>query len=102
VGAAGAEVMREMDMYVEVINAAETDEDVTDIINDILEEVPVADYDGAEDIVQFLEGFVGKEKSEPADAEKTEGEAPAKAEDPAKKEDPVKTLRYNFPGPIKK
>ncbi|WP_457966865.1 hypothetical protein M1E17_09265 [Arthrobacter sp. D1-29] len=89
VGAAGAEVMREMDNYVELITEAETDEDVRDIIEDILEEVPVADYDGAEDIVDFLEAFLEG------------GEKPVKEEKPAK-EEPAKTLRVTFPRPIKK
>jgi len=93
-GQAGVEANRQMELYVELITEAETDEDVKDIIEDILEEVPIADYDGAEDIVQFLQGFLGQEQAEPAEAE----EPPAKAE----AEEPAKTLRYNFPSPIKK
>lgn len=96
-GPAGEEANEQMENYVELIHEAKTDEDVKDIIVDILEEVPIEDYDGAEDIVTFLKGFVSDEKAEPAEAEKAEGEEPAK---PAAEE--TKTLRYKFPSPLKK
>lgn len=81
-GFAGEEAIREMDLYVQLINDAETDEDVRDIVEEILEEVPIEDYEGAEDIEEFLKTFIGDD------------------EEPAK-EEPAKTLRV-FPRPLKK
>lgn len=93
-GYAGVEAKEQMDNYVELITEAVADgdqDDVHDIIEDILEEVPIEDYDGAEDIVQFLKGFLGQD----------EMDEDAVPQEPAK-EEPVKTLRFNFPRPIKK
>lgn len=62
-GYAGVEAKQQMDNYLELITEAveaKSEEDIRDIVEDILEEVPIADYEGAEDIVQFLRSSLAK------------------------------------------
>lgn len=68
-GYAGEEAKEEMDKYLEWINEAETDEDVKEIIESLLDEVPVEDYSGAEEIMPFLKEFTGGSDNEPAKPE---------------------------------
>lgn len=91
-GYAGVEAKEQMENYLELITEAVTsgsEEDVRDIIEDVLEEVPVEDYDGAAEIVQFLKEFTGEsdESDEPAETETLSVQKP-------------RTI--SFPRPIKK